>query len=298
VSTSGSFAEVHFATGRDGRLAYQVMGESGGVPLLLVAGLGAQMVYWRDELVQAFIEAGFRVARFDNRDAGLSFHLGGREPGRLATVLRPASVARYRLDDLADDAVAVLDALEWPAAVVLGVSLGGAVVQLMAINHPARVRALVSVMSTPALRIGRGELGALLSLVRAPVSSAAAAAERMGALYARIGSPDYPPDPAWLRTMGATEFNRHYDPGGTRRQLAAIMTAGDRRPGLSRVAVPTLVLHGARDPVFTVAGGQATAAAVPGAKLVIYPGMGHDLPRPLWPAIVAEVAAVSGLGRR
>jgi len=293
VSAPEQWTPVAYAAGPDGELAYQCGGPEDGRPLLLVAGLGEQMVYWRDELCADFAAAGFRVARFDNRDVGLSFHDPSAAPNRVRTVATPASVATYGLGDMAVDALAVLDALAWPRAVVFGVSLGGAVAQMIAINAPDRVDALVSVMSTPSLKLGRGTLRAMAALVRGPVRSERAAQDRMISLYKAIGSPDYPMDGAWLREVAAIEYRRAYDPGGARRQLAAIMMAADRRPGLAKLRLPTLVLHGEQDPVFRLAAGRATAETIPGARLVTFPGMGHDLPRPLWPRFVAEVASLT-----
>jgi pimeloyl-ACP methyl ester carboxylesterase len=275
-------------------IAYQVTGPASGEPLLLVAGLGAQMLYWHDDLCAILVDRGFSVARFDNRDVGLSTHVSARPRGRVRTLLRPASVAAYGLDAMVGDAISVLDALDWKSAHVLGCSLGGALAQQTAISHPARVTSLISVMSTPSLRIGRGKVRALASLVRGPVSSREAAQHRRVELYRRIGSPGYALDEEWLRGVAAQEYERAYDPDGVLRQLAALLVSGDRRPALAGLAMPALVLHGEQDPVFRVSGGAATAAAVPGARFVTYAGMGHDLPRPLWPAIADEIAAVAG----
>jgi pimeloyl-ACP methyl ester carboxylesterase len=293
--SSTDFGEIVSCTRGAVTISYQVAGPEDGTPLLLVAGLGAQMITWHAELCGALAARGFAVARFDNRDVGLSTHLEGPTPGRVATVLRPRAVARYRLEDMAADAVSVLDALGWTRAFVMGFSLGGAIAQVVAITAPERVAGLVSVMSTPSLRVGRGRLRALLALVRGPVASSAAAEDRLVELYRTIGSPGFALDETWLRAIAACEYARSYDPAGVRRQLAAMMVGGDRRSALGTVRAPTLVLHGEEDPVFRPAAARATAAAVPGARLVLLAGMGHDLPRALWPTVVDEVAALADL---
>lgn len=252
-------------------------------------GLGMQMPFWHDDLCAAFADAGFAVARFDNRDVGASTHLSGT-PSLPAVMTVPQAVARYRIADMAADAVAVLDALGWRSAHVLGTSMGGMIAQALAIEHPARVRSLTSVMSTPSPRIGRPTLGAAGALAARAARTADEAAERVVATFRVIGSPGYPLDEDWLRRYGRLAFARGQDPGGARRQLAAINASPSRVSGLRGVRVPTLVVHGEADPLVRPSGGRATAAAVPGARLVTYPGMGHNLPRELWPALTREVA--------
>ncbi|UWZ59890.1 alpha/beta fold hydrolase [Dactylosporangium aurantiacum] len=260
-------------------------------------GLGMQLLSWPDEFCAMLVDRGFSVVRFDNRDAGQSTHFTGN-PGLLPLLTRPAAVAPYRLTDMADDAAAVLDAVGWPTAHVAGASLGGMISQTLAIRHPGRVRTLTSIMSTPSPRIGRPRPGALAALGIPPAASRDAAGERMVRVFRAIGSPRYPVEEQWLRDVGRRAYDRGHDPAGARRQLAAIRASGDRRPGLAGVRVPTLVLHGDADPLVRVSGGRATAAAVPGARLVVYPGMGHDLPRPLWPEFVGELGALTGVARR
>jgi pimeloyl-ACP methyl ester carboxylesterase len=286
----------------DVEIAYETFGGPPGDPLLLVMGVGAQMSYWHDGFCAALVERGFRVARFDNRDAGLSTHLTeAGVPRPLQMLRRPGDAAVYRLEDMADDAVAVLDALGWKAAHVVGRSLGGMIAQTMAIRHPARVLTLTSISSTPSPRIGRATLGFVLRLLlanpgalrdRSPATPEEAA-ERMVRGHRVVGSPGYPLDEAWLREIGRRMQGRGgIDAGGRQRQNAAILAGGDRRPALAAVRVPTLVIHGEADPLVRVVGGRATAAAIPGARLVTFPGMGHGLPRELWPAIVDEISAL------
>jgi pimeloyl-ACP methyl ester carboxylesterase len=275
-------------------IRYERLSGDGARPLLLIMGLGMQMIFWPDELCADLARRGFTVARFDNRDAGLSthFHSAGA-PTLLRILTRPSASAAYRLDDMAADAVAVLDALGWDSAHVVGASMGGMIAQALAIRYPARVRSLTSIMSTPSPRIGRPTPAALAALMNRRVADREAAAERMVRVFRVIGSPGYPLDADWLREIGRRAYDRSHDPAGTYRQLAAISASGDRRTGLAQVRVPTLVLHGDADPLVRPSGGRATAAAVPGARLVTYPGMGHNLPAELWPAIVEEIDRIT-----
>ncbi len=277
-------------------LAYETFGPPGGEPLLLISGTGAQMLIWPGDFCAALAGRGFRVARFDNRDTGLSTHLTGtRAPGWLTVMLRPA-VAPYRLQDMAEDALAVMDALGWPDAHVVGASMGGMIAQELAIRHPDRVRTLTSIMSTPSARIATmPTIAAMRALARAagrPVTSPDQAADQAVALKRVIGSPGYPPDEAAVRDIARRSFQRH--PGSEEddlRQRAAVIAAGDRRRALAGLRIPALVIHGDQDPVIRPKGGRATARAIPRARLVAYPGMGHDLPRPLWPSILDEICA-------
>jgi len=275
-------------------LAYETSGPPGGEPLLLISGTGAQMLIWPEGLCAALADRGFQVARFDNRDTGLSTHLtGAPAPGWLTAMLRP-SAAPYRLADMADDALAVMDALGWPEAHVVGASLGGMIAQALAIGHPGRVRTLTSIMSTPSARIATmPTLAAIRALARAagtPVTGPEQAGDRAVALKKVIGSPGYPLDEDLVRDIAARSFQRH--PGADKddeRQRAAVIASGDRRRALAGLRIPALVIHGDQDPVIRPKGGRATARAIPGARLVTYPGMGHDLPAALWPAIVEEI---------
>lgn len=274
-------------------IAYERFGPADGQRLLLVMGLGMQMIFWPDEFCAELADHGFAVARFDNRDVGQSTHFSHAGAPSLAAMLTRPRAAAYRLSDMADDAVAVLDALGWSSAHVVGASLGGMIAQTIAIRHPDRVRTLTSILSTPSPWIGRPRLGALVVLAGRDVRSREHAGERTVRVFRRIGSPAYPRDEEWLRDVGRRAYDRGSDPAGARRQLAAILASGDRRPGLARVRVPALVLHGDADPLVRVSGGYATAAAVRGARLVIYPGMGHDLPRALWPEMIDEICAIT-----
>ena len=293
---------MNTAHNADIAIAYETFGAAGGEPLLLISGTGAQMVIWPEDFCAALADRGFQVARFDNRDTGLSTHLTGTPaPGWLKAMLRP-SAAPYRLDDMAEDALAVMDALGWPAAHLAGASMGGMIAQILAVRYPSRVRTLTSIMSTPSSRVATmptiAAIRALAHHAGTPVADAEQAAEAAVALKKVTGSPGYPLDEPAVRDIGRRSFER--DRGAEEddaRQRAAVIASGDRRRALAALRMPVLVIHGEQDPIIRAKGGRATAAAISGARLVTYPGMGHDLPRALWPAILAEISAVAWSGR-
>ncbi|MGW3348055.1 alpha/beta fold hydrolase [Nonomuraea rubra] len=268
-------------------IAYESFGSPDGRPLLLIMGLGAQLIQWDEGLCELLAEQGHHVVRFDNRDAGLSTHF--HEHGVPARGAAPP----YLLDDLADDTAALMDVLGWPSAHVVGASMGGMVAQTLAIRHPARVLTLTSVMSTPGPSVAPPTEAAAAILMGRPAESREAVLEQAVLTWSTIGSPGYELDQDRIKAMAGLAYDRCFDPAGTARQLAAIMASGDRTELLGQVKVPTLVLHGEADPLIPVVGGRATAAAIPGARLVTYPGMGHDLPRELWPAFVAEITKLT-----
>ena len=280
-------------------IAYETFGPPGGRPLLLVMGLGGQMIGWPDAFCELLADRGFRVARFDNRDAGLSTRFDAADrPNQLRMLLRPASAAVYTLDDMAADAVAVLDALDWPAAHVAGVSEGGMIAQTLAARHPGRVRTLTSISSAPAPRVGQPRPLTLMKIVRVAnpkrVKTAEDLARYMVDLQEVTGSPGYPADEDAVRDLGRRCYARGgLDVAAVQRQTAALAASGDRRAELARLDVPTLVLHGEDDRMIRPVAGAATAAAIPGARLVTYPGMGHDLPGELWTAIAGEITALA-----
>ncbi|WP_049556205.1 alpha/beta fold hydrolase [Nonomuraea sp. SBT364] len=268
-------------------LAYESFGSPDGRPLLLIMGLGAQLIHWDDDLCTALADQGHHVVRFDNRDAGLSthFHEAGVPDFR--------GTAPYLLNDMADDAAGLMDALGWPAAHVMGASMGGMIAQTLAIRHPERVLTLTSIMSTTGPAVAPPSEAAGAVLFGAPPADREAVLEQALKTWSVIGSPGFEMDRERVQRLAGLAFDRCFDPPGTARQLAAIMASGDRAEGLAGVKVPTLVVHGEDDPLVPVEGGRATAAAVPGAELLTFPGMGHDLPRPLWPEIVAAVTRLT-----
>ncbi|MFD0363555.1 alpha/beta fold hydrolase [Nocardia sp. GCM10030253] len=283
----------------DVSLAYEVFGPSTGKPLLLLMGIGMQMLLWHEDFCHELVRHGFQVVRMDNRDVGLSTHLADRgEPSLFDMIVRPKAAARYSLGDMAQDATAVLDDIGWQSANVVGGSLGGMIAQTMAIEHPQRVRSLTSIMSSPSARIGRATIRLSMKvagLFQQPVDSAEEAGRQFIAMYKIIGTPvaNYPLDEQWLEEIGAKSFERAYDPAGKLRQQAAMLAAPNRTKALAELQLPTLVMHGTVDPMIRPAGGRATAEAVPNAKLVMLPGVGHGaFPREIWPTMIDNICAI------
>jgi pimeloyl-ACP methyl ester carboxylesterase len=274
-------------------IAYETFGTREDPAILLVMGLGVQMIYWHEDFCAELAEQGFHVIRFDNRDIGHSTKFDGERPPDLTAILMgETSSAPYMLDDMADDAAGLLDHLGIEAAHVVGVSMGGMIAQAMAIAHPSRVRSLTSIMSTTGSRAvgqAREEVYALL-LTPAPPSRDAYV-EHSVAVWRTIGSTGFERDEDWVRQVAGRAFDRCFAPDGTMRQLAAILASPDRTEALRQVRCPALVIHGEDDPLIAVSGGRATAEAIPGAELIAVPGMGHDLPRALWPRIIDAIAA-------
>jgi pimeloyl-ACP methyl ester carboxylesterase len=277
---------------------YVTEGESGDPTLLLVMGLGAQLTAWPQGFVDLLCERGFFVIRYDNRDSGLSTKFEG-SPDFVALFGGDASSAPYRVEDMADDAAALLRELGATKTHVVGASMGGMITQALVINHPDLFASACSIMSTTGDRaVGAPTGEAMEALMRPPATSRDEYVDSsvQGSLV--IGSPGYPTDESLLRQRAGEAYDRAYCPDGTARQLAAILASPDRADGLRQVRMPFLVIHGEDDPLVTVSGGQATAAAVAGSRLMTIPGMGHDLPEALWgpvcEAIVAntELAAV------
>jgi pimeloyl-ACP methyl ester carboxylesterase len=284
----------------DVSLAYEVFGPSNGIPLLLIMGVGMQMVLWHDDFCRDLAARGFQVVRMDNRDVGLSTHLAQLgEPGLLNMIVRPHAAARYSLSDMARDAIAVIDDLGWSSVNVVGGSMGGMIAQTMAIEHPRRLRSLTSIASSPSARIGRAPIRLSIKVARLlqqPVHSAEEAGRQLVELYKVIGTPteNYPLDANWLNEVGATSYRRAYDPAGKLRQQAAMLAAPNRARALSKLRLPTLIMHGTLDPLILPAGGDATARAVPGARLVMLPDVGHGaFPRQVWPTMIDNISAVA-----
>ena len=269
-------------------LDYETVGGPAGRPLLLVQGLGAQLISVEDGLCEELASRGFLVIRYDNRDAGLSTWFDDARPVNLAAIWAGdhASLA-YTLEDMADDAVAVLDAVGVEAAHVVGISLGGMIAQLLATRHPARVRSLASIMSTTGDRAVGQPTGEAASVLVASMPRDRERFLEQAVANARAISAGgaYPFDAEAVRRGAARNYDRAYHPKGTGRQFAAILAAGDRTAALGQIRVPTLVVHGTEDQVIGVSGGEATAAAIPGARLLRVPGLGHELPPGFWPTL-------------
>jgi pimeloyl-ACP methyl ester carboxylesterase len=266
--------------------------------ILLVMGLGAQMTLWPDELVDALVSEGFRVIRYDNRDIGLSQKMEGeRAPSLPTQVLRkkfgwPARVP-YTLRDMADDGIGLLDALGIARAHVVGASMGGMIVQLMAVHYPDRLASMTSIMSTTGNgKLPQAEKPAMAALIAPLKGLDEETLVEHGLNIARhIGSPGYPFDPAQQRERVLKNVRRSVYPAGPPRQLAAIIDDGCRRARLAQVRTPTLVLHGEADPLVKLEAGEDTARHISGARLVTIPGWGHDIPVPLVPRVAAEIVS-------
>jgi pimeloyl-ACP methyl ester carboxylesterase len=278
----------------DLEIAYETFGDAGDPPILLVMGLATQMIGWPDEFCAGLADRGYFVVRFDNRDIGLSTHLDSAgAPDILAVLGGDASSVPYGLADLADDTVGLLDALGVDSVHLIGASMGGMIAQLVALRHPARVRSLTSIMSTTGDPSVGGPSEAALALLLAPAArDRDAAVQRVIDTYRVIGSPGFEFDESALRERAGLSFDRAYDPAGVARQLAAVLTTPDRTRALKGISVPTLVIHGSDDALVNVSGGGATAAVVPGAELLVVDGMGHDLPRAMWPEITDRITAL------
>lgn len=267
--------------------------DGGGPPLVLVMGLGAQMLLWPDAFCASLAERGLTVVRFDNRDVGGSTRLDAAGvPNVPAAFVRSrlgAPVhAPYRLADMAGDTLAVMDAFGFERAAVVGASMGGMIAQRLAIAAPERISALISVMSAPGFVWPRAN--ALRALLRRPAPGLEGYVEHTVGVFRAIGSRTHPVDADRVRELARRMYARGPSPAGFARQLTAILADGDRAPELARVTVPALVLHGDEDALVPLAGGVATAKALRG-RLQVVRGMGHDLPPPLWPELVDAIAS-------
>jgi pimeloyl-ACP methyl ester carboxylesterase len=277
-------------------IEYATSGDPGDPALLLVNGLGDQLIDWDDELLEAFVDRGFFVIRFDNREVGRSSKTERRvdiAAAMRAVLVKATADVPFDLHDMATDAVAVLDDLGVDRAHVFGVSLGGAVAQTVAIDHPGRVASLTAVMSTtgePSVGATRSDV--LTQLMGRTPPERDAAIEQGIRFRRTIGSPDHFEEDRVRRRLSAA-YDRCFNPTGAGLQLLAILASGDRAAQLAELTVPTLVMHGDRDPLIDVSGGRRIAELVPGAELVILEGMGHDLPTYFWPVVVESVTKLA-----
>ncbi|MGN6607584.1 MAG: alpha/beta fold hydrolase [Jatrophihabitans sp.] len=280
--------EALVEVGRGVTLAYETFGDASGEPMLLVAGLGMQMHSYDDALCELFAARGYRVIRFDNRDVGRSTHFRFRPAMPWQLLRGRTGPEQYDLGDMAADAVGLLDALGIERVHLVGVSMGGMIAQTIAARYPDRVRSLTSIMSTTGGRkVGRPAASTYRLMFSAPPKHREAAVARGVRMFRHIGSAGYPFDEAMVAEAAGRAWDR--DPGnaaGVGRQLGAIVKSADRAAELRGVTAPTLVMHGDRDRMVHPTGGAATAAAIPGARLVTLRGMGHDLPRDVWPRLV------------
>jgi pimeloyl-ACP methyl ester carboxylesterase len=283
------------ATNGSYQIYYEVLGSADDPAVLLVCGFTGQLISWRDDFCKLLVDQGYRVIRFDNRDVGLSTKTEGPGPnlGAIRDAVRSGEdpAPPYSLADMASDAVAVLDDAGVERAHVMGVSMGGMIAQRIAIDHPGRVASLTSVMSTPSNRDGRATPEAMAALTTPPPSDRDGYVEHSVATARVYSGPHF--DETDQRELAGAAYDRCFHPRGAAFHMAAIMAAPDRTPQLELLDVPTMVIHGRIDPLIQLDGGEATAAAVPGAVLRVYDDMGHDFPRALWPEYVEDLTSVA-----
>jgi pimeloyl-ACP methyl ester carboxylesterase len=276
-------------------LCYEIFGSADAEPLLLIMGLGAQMILWDDEFCRELAARGFRVIRFDNRDIGKSSKLTGGKPLKPLELLKLRFLkipveAPYKLRDMADDVIGLMDVLHIKSAHLVGASMGGMIAQEIAISYPQRVRSLTSIMSTtgnPKVPPPTREASAML--MAPPPKTKEEFFVRFAQTWKVLRVGHFPLDEAKDRERAERVFARGLNPAGVGRQLRAILASGSRKERLRSVKAPTLVIHGTVDPLVRPEGGKDTAASIPGAKLLMIDGMGHALPIPMWPQIIGAI---------
>jgi pimeloyl-ACP methyl ester carboxylesterase len=278
--------------GRGITLCYETFGDPSDPTALLIMGLGTQMIAWQEDFCLELAARGLHVVRFDNRDIGRSTHVAGRPPTIPQLLTRSSRAARYTLAAMADDTAGLLERLELAPAHVIGASMGGMIAQMLASHHPRAVRSLVSIMSnTGSIRNGQPSMRISSMFLRRAPRGRDAYIDHMVRVFATIGSPGLPREESDIRALAALSYDRDHDPEGPGRQLAAIIASGDRTPELHGITAPTLVIHGAADRLVRPSGGRATARAIARSQLMLIPGMGHDLPRAIWPRLIDAIAA-------
>jgi pimeloyl-ACP methyl ester carboxylesterase len=284
-------AEKFADVGRGITLCYETFGDPEDPPVLLVMGLATQMIAWHEDFCTELAGRGFYVIRFDNRDIGRSTHADFPPPSVSEMLRRRLRPEQYSLSDMADDARGLLRELELGSAHVVGASMGGMIGQMLAAEHPEAVRSLTSIMSSTGNR-WRGQPAPSIYkyLLRPPPTDRDGYIDRAAEIFGVIGSTAFPRDEAYIRERAAHSFDRGFDVGGGGRQLGAVIASGDRTAKLHSISVPTLVIHGTVDKMIRPSGGRATARAIPGARLLMIEGMGHDLPRAAWPQIIGAIA--------
>jgi pimeloyl-ACP methyl ester carboxylesterase len=276
-------------------LCYEIFGDPTAEPMILIMGLGSQMIHWEDEFCRQLAARGFRVIRFDNRDIGKSSKLSGGKPLTALELLKLRLLkipvkAPYRLSDMAEDTVGLMDALGIASAHIVGLSMGGMIAQEIAITFPERVRSLISIMSTtgnPDLPQPSNEAVSLLTEPQPKSRDEYIARFKRNSRVLRAGR--FPEDEALDGSRAERVFDRGLNPDGVGRQIRAVLASGSRKERLSKVKAPTLVIHGTADPLVDPKAGQDTAVSIPGAKLMIVQGMGHAIPMPIWPEIIDAI---------
>ena len=273
-------------------IAYETFGDSSHPPVLLIMGIASQMIHWPLGLIDALLEKDLFLIRFDNRDSGLSTHLHDAPVPDLPAALQgDTSTASYTLSDMAADCIALLDHLGIGKAHIVGASMGGFIGQTVAIEFPDRVLSLTSMMSsTGNMAVGQADPEVWASIAAVSPTNREEVIEQAVVAFNIAGSPAYEKDEDAIRARAGLAYDRCYDPVGVMRQSLATIASGDRTAALAKLSVPTLIIHGEADRLCNVSGGEATAAAIPGAQLVTFPGMGHDMPKELWPEFARLIA--------
>lgn len=272
-------------------LCYERFGSESDPPMVLIMGLGTQMIGWPDELCALLADRGFQVIRYDNRDIGRSSRITGAPPTPRQLITRKIDPVLYTLGDMAGDAAGLMRELNLAPAHVVGASMGGMIAQTVAAQHPDDTRSLVSIMSNTGNRWrGQPAFGIYRYLLRKAPDDREGYIEYTTKVFEAIGSRGLPFDKDRVRDMVARSYDRGHDPAGPGRQLGAIIASGDRTAELHTIRAPTLVIHGSKDKMVARSGGVATAKAIPGAKLMVVEGMGHDLPEAAWPQLVDAIA--------
>lgn len=288
----GVIMNIGQARNGDIEIAYESFGPEDGMPLVLIPGSGMQMVMFSVDLCTALVERGFRVVRMDNRDSGLSTRLDWYDNVPRGQRRRP-----YTIRDMADDVIAVIDALGAARAHLFGGSLGATIAQVAAIHHPRRIASLTLLSATPStqLRVVRPNILTMIrmmNIMRRTVPDAKSAGQQWVDLMRLVGTPDPVEDDHW-RAAGEIAHQRGTYPAGSLRHTKAFMAVGDLRPQLAALTVPTLVVQGKADPMQSWRAGKATADAIPGARFLLCPGIGHELPRAIWPSVIDEVTTLA-----
>jgi pimeloyl-ACP methyl ester carboxylesterase len=284
-------AEEFCDVGRGVTLCYESYGDPGDSPILLIMGLATQMIAWHEDFCEQLAERGFYVVRFDNRDIGRSTHFDFRPPSLGQMLRRRANPKQYTLSDMAEDSAGLLRELDLAPAHIVGASMGGMIGQMLAAEHPDAVRSLTSIMSTTGSRWhGQPALSVYRYLLRPPPRDREGYIERSAEVFGLVGSTGFDRDEQYVRERAGISYDRGYDVRAGGRQLGAIIMSGDRTEKLRRITAPTLVIHGTVDKMIRPSGGKATARAIPGARLMMVEGMGHDLPRGAWPQLLDAIA--------
>jgi pimeloyl-ACP methyl ester carboxylesterase len=302
---SGEHSENHsgpaFADANGIRLCYETFGERSDPPIVLIMGLAAQMIVWDDDFCRELAARGRFVVRFDNRDIGLSTRFPEQHTPRMFEILvsqlaRVKPKARYTLVDMARDTVGLMDALGLASAHIVGVSMGGAIAQEIAINFRSRIRTLTSIMSsTGDSNVPPPTLGAMGALLRRSQASKEAYLDQYVKTWRTLAGNHFPFDAERTRAQGANGFERGPNPAGVARQMMAIVASGNRKPQLRKLSIPTLIIHGTADPLMRFKAAPDLQATIPGAKLVAIEGMGHTLPRAAWPQILGPIEILTSL---